>query len=80
MEQGDSVPDNSDLRIGLLGYGAIAAEHARALAGIGCSLRVVAGPNAASARTFAETHGFARSSDQVDAVLEHASRSLGAPA
>jgi 2-hydroxy-4-carboxymuconate semialdehyde hemiacetal dehydrogenase len=66
------LPDNSDLRLGLLGYGAIAGEHARALARIGCSLNVVAGPNAASARTFADTHGFERSAGQVDAVLEAA--------
>jgi 2-hydroxy-4-carboxymuconate semialdehyde hemiacetal dehydrogenase len=58
-----------DLRIGLLGYGAIAAEHARALAGLGCELAVVMGPTADSARAFAVEHGVERSTVELEGVL-----------
>lgn len=60
---------NADLRVGLLGYGAIAAEHARALASIGCSLMVVAGPDEVAARAFADAHGFAQGTSRVDEVF-----------
>jgi 2-hydroxy-4-carboxymuconate semialdehyde hemiacetal dehydrogenase len=58
-----------DLRIGLLGYGAIAAEHARAFATLGCELAVVMGPNLESARAFAAEHGVGRSTVELDDVL-----------
>jgi 2-hydroxy-4-carboxymuconate semialdehyde hemiacetal dehydrogenase len=61
---------NSTLRLGLLGHGAIATEHARALTRIGCSLKVVAGVEAAQAQAFAQAHGFERSTSRVDDVFE----------
>ena len=57
------------MRIGLLGYGAIAAEHARAMTKLGCSLVAVAGPRLDGAVAFAEAHGVARAYDAVDAVV-----------
>lgn len=59
----------SALRIGILGYGGIAAEHARALAELGCSLRVVMGPDVESARAFARKFGFARASGSLGDVV-----------
>jgi len=44
--------------IALVGPGAIGEMHARALAALGCSLRVVIGPDIAAARSFAARHGF----------------------
>src|SRR5215469_5482233 len=44
--------------IALVGPGAIGAMHAQALAALGCSLRVVVGPDIAAARAFGEEHGF----------------------
>jgi 2-hydroxy-4-carboxymuconate semialdehyde hemiacetal dehydrogenase len=58
-----------DLRIALLGYGAIAAEHARAFTALGCSLVAVMGPKAESARAFAEEHGAARATVALEEVL-----------
>lgn len=66
------------MRIGIVGYGTIAEEHAKALAELGTTLVAVAGPSAASALTFAERHGVGRASgdprdvitaDDVDAVV-----------
>jgi 2-hydroxy-4-carboxymuconate semialdehyde hemiacetal dehydrogenase len=58
-----------DLRIGLLGYGAIAAEHARALAALGCELALVMGPNAGSAEAFAEEYAVSRATVELEEVL-----------
>ena len=62
------------LRVGLLGYGAIASEHALALRALGCSLTAVTGPSSDAAREFAATHDIARigaviGADDVDAVV-----------
>jgi len=57
------------VRIGILGYGAIAAEHARAMTRLGCTLVAVAGPRLAGALAFAEAHKVARAYDAVDAVV-----------
>ena len=66
------------MRIGILGYGAIATEHALALSAIGCELVEVAGPNLEAAETFARARGVARatndtagliSSDEIDGVV-----------
>lgn len=80
-------------RIGLLGHGAIAGEHARAFRRAGCPLAVVMGPDAGAAARFAAEHAIARSTDSirdvvdaddVDAVVvaspsaEHASQSIAA--
>jgi 2-hydroxy-4-carboxymuconate semialdehyde hemiacetal dehydrogenase len=51
--------------IGLLGYGAIAAEHARMLSALGCRLTSVMGPDLDSAREFAAAHGIARTTDDL---------------
>jgi 2-hydroxy-4-carboxymuconate semialdehyde hemiacetal dehydrogenase len=65
-----ALPGSSDLRIGLLGPGAIATEHARALTKIGCSLKVVFGPDAIAAHMFANDHGIERIAGRVDEVIE----------
>jgi 2-hydroxy-4-carboxymuconate semialdehyde hemiacetal dehydrogenase len=57
------------LRIGIIGAGAIAGEHAKAFAQLGCDLRVVMSPDAASAATFAGRHGVARSTAELDELL-----------
>jgi 2-hydroxy-4-carboxymuconate semialdehyde hemiacetal dehydrogenase len=44
--------------IALVGPGVIGAMHAQALAALGCSLRVVVGPDIAAAREFAGQYGF----------------------
>ena len=66
------------MRIGILGYGAIATQHALALSAIGCELVEVAGPNLEAAETFGRAQGVARatndaagliSSDDIDGVV-----------
>jgi 2-hydroxy-4-carboxymuconate semialdehyde hemiacetal dehydrogenase len=59
----------SGLRFGLLGYGAIAAEHAKALEQLDCELVAVAGPTLGSAEAFAAEHGVARAGTDVAAVI-----------
>ena len=59
----------SGLRFGLLGYGAIAAEHAKALGRLDCELVAVAGPTLESAEAFASEHGVARAGTDVAAVI-----------
>jgi len=58
-----------DLRIVLLGYGAVAAEHARAFAAMGCPLVSVMGPTAESAREFAKVHRVACSTVDLDEAI-----------
>jgi 2-hydroxy-4-carboxymuconate semialdehyde hemiacetal dehydrogenase len=58
------------LRVGFLGYGAIAAEHARALSELGCELQAVAGPRLAGCEDFARAHGVARVTTDVGSVIE----------
>jgi 2-hydroxy-4-carboxymuconate semialdehyde hemiacetal dehydrogenase len=57
------------VNIGILGYGTIAGEHARALVRAGCNLVAVAGPDPDSAAAFAREHGVARVAPSVDAVV-----------
>ena len=57
------------MRIGLLGYGTIAQEHALALSGLGCALSMVTGPRAESARSFAAEYGVERATTDVGEVL-----------
>ena len=58
--------------VGLLGYGAIAAEHARAFTALGCRLTAVMGPDIAAAREFATAHDVALATDDL-------AEALGAP-
>lgn len=58
------------MRFGILGYGTIAHEHARALSEIGCELVAVAGPTLKSARAFAEAHRVGRVATDVSDVIE----------
>jgi 2-hydroxy-4-carboxymuconate semialdehyde hemiacetal dehydrogenase len=55
--------------IALVGPGAIGAMHAQALAALGCSLRVVVGPDLAAARAFAGQHGFERAGCQLSSAF-----------
>ena len=48
------------IRIGLLGDGAIASQHASAFAALGCEVGVVMAPEVASAKAFALSHGIPR--------------------
>jgi 2-hydroxy-4-carboxymuconate semialdehyde hemiacetal dehydrogenase len=57
------------MNVGILGYGAIAAEHARALTRAGCALSAVAGPDGASAAAFAREHAVARVAGSVEALV-----------
>jgi predicted dehydrogenase len=45
------------MRIGLIGYGAVAGVHAKGLRHWGADLRVVCGPDQAKANAFAASHG-----------------------
>lgn len=58
------------IRIGMLGHGAIGAEHARAFRQLGCSLVTVMGRHLAQAELFAHESGFARSTDDMERVLD----------
>lgn len=60
----DSVP-----AIALLGYGAIADKHARALHALGARIQVVAGPNAAEVQAFALRHDIERWTVDVDEAI-----------
>ena len=57
------------VNVGLLGYGTIAAEHARALSAEGCRLVAVAGPRAGPAQAFAAEHGVERVAESVEALV-----------
>jgi 2-hydroxy-4-carboxymuconate semialdehyde hemiacetal dehydrogenase len=57
-------------RIGFLGHGAIAAEHARAFRRAGCPLAAVMGPDAKAAAKFAEEHAVARAADSVGDIVD----------
>lgn len=65
-----ALPGNSGLRVGLLGHGAIATEHVRALKKTGTTLQAVFGPDPATARMFAEDHGIERTAGRIDEVIE----------
>ncbi len=57
-------------RVGFIGYGAIAAEHAQALAAEGCELAAVAGPRLESAREFAVAHAIPEVTTDIDELLQ----------
>ena len=57
------------MNVGLLGYGTIAAEHARALRSAGCTLAAVTGPSLASAEAFAREHAVLRVAGSVAALV-----------
>jgi 2-hydroxy-4-carboxymuconate semialdehyde hemiacetal dehydrogenase len=57
------------VNVGLLGYGTIAAEHARALSAEGCRLVAVAGPRAERAAAFAAEHGVERVAPGVEELV-----------
>jgi 2-hydroxy-4-carboxymuconate semialdehyde hemiacetal dehydrogenase len=59
----------ASVRIGMLGHGAIAAEHAEAFRLLGCPLVTVMGPDRDEARKFALEYGFARFTDSVEDVV-----------
>ena len=56
------------MRIGIIGYGAVAAVHAKGLRHCGADLRVVCGPDAAKAAAFASANGVAGSTDLVETL------------
>lgn len=58
------------MRVGLLGYGTIAEEHAMALSGLGCTLAVVAGPRGEPAEQFAAAHSVERWVTDVGAAID----------
>lgn len=60
------------LRIGLAGYGAVAAVHARRLAGGEAQLSCVFGPNLGKAQEFARRHGIASATDRFEDLLARA--------
>ena len=58
------------MRIALIGYGAVAAVHARGLMGSqGCELSTVIGPDLALAQAFAKNHGIAKACTDIDQGL-----------
>ena len=57
------------LRLGIIGAGAIAAEHVAAFGRLGCDVRIVMTPQAASAATFAHRHAIARSTGDLSEVV-----------
>jgi 2-hydroxy-4-carboxymuconate semialdehyde hemiacetal dehydrogenase len=58
------------IRLGMLGAGAIAAEHSRAFARLGCELVVIMSTDAAQANGFAGEFGFATSTTDLSEVLK----------
>lgn len=58
------------IRLGMLGAGAIAAEHSRAFASLGCDLVAVMSRDAAEANAFAREFGFATSTTELSEVLK----------
>jgi len=54
----------------MLGAGAIAAEHSRAFARLGCELAVIMSPDAAQANEFASEFGFASSTTEISVALK----------
>jgi 2-hydroxy-4-carboxymuconate semialdehyde hemiacetal dehydrogenase len=58
------------MRLGMLGAGAIAAEHSRAFASLGCELVAIMSPDAAGANEFAAEFGFAMSTTNLSQVLD----------
>jgi len=59
-------------RVALIGYGAVAAIHARELAAAGATLAAVCGPDEAKARAFAEAHGCGCAVSDLRAACEKA--------
>lgn len=57
------------MRVGLIGPGAIGAQHARAFVAAGTPLCAVTGRNLETAKAFAADHGIAASFDSVEAML-----------
>ena len=57
------------IRLGLIGAGAIAAEHVASFGRLGCEVLAVMAPDAASASAFAQRHGIPRSTDDLSDVL-----------
>lgn len=58
-----------EIRIGMLGHGAIGVEHAAAFRRLGCELVSVMGPDLSEAAEFAVEHGFTRHTDSAQDVL-----------
>jgi predicted dehydrogenase len=57
------------MRIGIVGYGAVAAIHVKGLQRWGADVCCVYGPNADKAKTFAGGNGVAHSTTDIDAVF-----------
>lgn len=57
------------MRIGIIGYGAVAAVHAKGLLRWGADLRVVCGPNAEKAAAFASGNGIPKATSDPDSVF-----------
>lgn len=60
---------NDAIGVALLGYGAIADMHARALRDAGARLMVVAGPNQHEAQAFAQRHGIGEVAATADEAI-----------
>ena len=57
------------LRLGIIGAGAIAAQHVAAFGRLGCEVRIVMTPQAASAAAFAHRHAIARSTGDLSEIV-----------
>ena len=57
------------MRIGVVGYGAVAAIHVKGLQRRGANVCCVYGPNADKAKTFAAGNGVAHSTTEIDAIF-----------
>jgi 2-hydroxy-4-carboxymuconate semialdehyde hemiacetal dehydrogenase len=57
------------VHLGIIGAGAIAAEHVAAFGRLGCEICIVTAPHAASAAGFARRHGIARWTSNVTEVV-----------
>src|SRR5436305_340196 len=58
------------MRVGIVGYGAVASVHARQLKSAGAILTAVCGPDLNKARAFAEKHGFKAAETTIDAIFK----------
>lgn len=58
------------MRLGIIGYGSVAAVHAEGLHHVNVDLRVVFGPREEKARAFAERHRIARWTSNIESVFE----------
>jgi 2-hydroxy-4-carboxymuconate semialdehyde hemiacetal dehydrogenase len=58
------------MRVAIVGYGGVAAVHARQLKSAGSVLTSVCGPDIQKAKAFASIHGFERAETTMDAVLK----------